>query len=1150
MFKRLLTFLAPLLFFPVAVFALSVFQPIQGGTGVGTFNAGNNGLCLSQISANPPTYGFATCAGGGGSGTSTQTGWSTSGTNVYLTTSTNFVGIGTNFPSSSLHVIGTSTVQTLNLTGLVLDSTGSSGAPGYFLSSNGTSTFWNPMNFGGELNYFFSGVSSSIAGNKLALSSPTSTQAVYTFAGLSSGTTTLLSFITATNSPFLTSFPNGFVSTDLYGSKTAGTMTAQLYSIVSEVNSNGTLVKIIGQTSLTNPLISGTTEQDVDFNVTSSYFFASTTSRLKISIVASVSGGGSNPTVAVSIGNGTDSHLSLPSPTIDASNFVPYTGASQNLNLGTYSITASATSSFAGATFSRNVGIGTTAPFDLLDVSSSTTAGIGGRIVITNPASAAVGNEVDLGFKVSNNFVANYYSSRIASILSNAATRDTDLAFFNYNTASGAAPGGREAMRITSAGNVGIGTTNPSSTLSLGNGVAAQKLLLYDNNDFSKYGFGIQAGQFRQFYPSNAVFSLGTISTGDGTTFSEKMRMDSSGNVGIGTTTPSQKLHVSSAGNDILSDSTSGDVTISTALDGARKYSIYGQRSGNNLGIYDWTAGLFRMLIAGTTGNIGFGANSAAQQGMVLGQTRNFATEMVTPAAPTFVVNSSTGSLASSTYFFKIVASDAVGTSIAGAEASTSTASLSSSTITVSWTAVTGALYYRVYFATSTGAQASYFQTPFSTSVVTTYAFSTTTGATVAALPTAITSYANKISSAGDSWLNGGKVGVGIAAPLARLHVSDYLSTAITADSELLSLQTSYTGNSAQKSLTWRDQTQVVGQIDTRFDGTSVNMVFGHLYNSVSSTADAMIIKGTGRVGINTSTPSATFAVKGIAGVSDSFLVTSSSGATYLRVDRLGRVYLSPSSTGLVFYGAGGDLASSLTATTIEDTGNFFVNANSDAAGGGDVQLGTAGSVFMTIKDTSGNVGIGTTTPAYKLSVTGTVQFKNLTTSAGLQTAVMCLDANAQVISDSVACLASARRFKTDIKPLKVGLDELMKLEPISFKWTKEFNKGFEDDANKNGVQYSLVADDVQKVDKHLVVVETAGKDKGLVAGLADLNHYVAFFVQSIKDLMNRYITPMLFRLNTLEADNQKLQKQIDTQAKSLKVMQQEIKQLQSKVSR
>ena len=136
--------------------------------------------------------------------------------------------------------------------------------------------------------------------------------------------------------------------------------------------------------------------------------------------------------------------------------------------------------------------------------------------------------------------------------------------------------GGGEKMKIDSAGNVGIGTTNPESSLHVAGtrkhnpsstgihmgidsgGRTAIEIVGLDNNysyiDFTKPKSDYR-GRIIYAHTNNSTDHMDFYTNG---TTIPKMRIDSSGNVGIGTTNPGHKLDVygvvASFGTELTSD--------------------------------------------------------------------------------------------------------------------------------------------------------------------------------------------------------------------------------------------------------------------------------------------------------------------------------------------------------------------------------------------------------------------------------------------------------------------------------------------------------------------------------------------------------------------------------------------------------------------
>jgi len=120
--------------------------------------------------------------------------------------------------------------------------------------------------------------------------------------------------------------------------------------------------------------------------------------------------------------------------------------------------------------------------------------------------------------------------------------------------------GSTEEFVIDSSGNVGIGTTSPSSVLTAVTSSNANNIQIRRNstttNDYAQLGFSISTGTtadnnaeiraIRTNSPNAGDAEIAFLNRGSGAGPTERMRIDSSGNVGIGTSNPSANLEIAS----------------------------------------------------------------------------------------------------------------------------------------------------------------------------------------------------------------------------------------------------------------------------------------------------------------------------------------------------------------------------------------------------------------------------------------------------------------------------------------------------------------------------------------------------------------------------------------------------------------------------
>ena len=263
------------------------------------------------------------------------------------------------------------------------------------------------------------------------------------------------------------------------------------------------------------------------------------------------------------------------------------------------------------------VGIGTTAPLNRLHVVDATSAlrfrqnGTIAEILLAGPsggdAALYFGDAVDIargGF---------YYD-----------TSENQLQFRGYNN--------NTRMVISSAGNVGIGTTAPSQKLTV-QGTDARIYLAGANTDINMtgtadgqlsldgngFGFGIALNSSgANLYTNSPIRALIL-----GTDETERMRITGTGNVGIGTTTPTAELDIESTSPEIHLNDSDG------VVGGAITSKVVFQANGSTHGNVGFGTGSGIMAVTNNQGNLYLQADvSNAQASSFINFTIDNSTKM------------------------------------------------------------------------------------------------------------------------------------------------------------------------------------------------------------------------------------------------------------------------------------------------------------------------------------------------------------------------------------------------------------------------------------------------------------------------------------------------------------------------------------------
>jgi hypothetical protein len=190
-----------------------------------------------------------------------------------------------------------------------------------------------------------------------------------------------------------------------------------------------------------------------------------------------------------------------------------------------------------------NVGIGTTSVTGKLDI-------VGGATQRKIQLSGSAFTDVVADLLISRTGTSNTNLAQAPSIQFGNATDasgiilqgSSDFQIFTNN----AGAGWNERLRLTNAGDVGIGTTTPRGTLSLGTSLATAttQTLHFGYTPADFYGYRLNSTNT----PSSTAAGTFAIQRGNTTAWTTELFINDVGNVGIGTTSPTLKFVVSNRG--------------------------------------------------------------------------------------------------------------------------------------------------------------------------------------------------------------------------------------------------------------------------------------------------------------------------------------------------------------------------------------------------------------------------------------------------------------------------------------------------------------------------------------------------------------------------------------------------------------------------
>ncbi len=581
-----------------------------------------------------------------------------------------------------------------------------------------------------------------------------------------------------------------------------------------------------------------------------------------------------------------------------------------------------------------NVGVGISSPAFPLHARGSGTSGTSTITANSNRSNTNAGIFSMAGYNISS--VEKEFGRIYATIDASTAGFEAGsvvIQTLNAGTLS-------ERMRIDTSGSVGIGTTSPSYLLDIRANVAAAStpsITLRLNNQ--------QDSGHRILFANAATTTLAAIdgdieSSGAGTddgvlkfwtavngSMTEKMRIDKNGSVGIGITSPSTQLHLSSSQARITLDSSDDSNAYTSAI--ILKSNVFrgtGLRFESKTTAPRWFAGI-PYANNHTTYQIGYDA-------------LNSIPEYAASASLTIVGSSGNVGIGTTGPAHKL---DVIGNARIGQNSNSSTTARLD--ITAGGSGFNSFIDFGFYSTFDAGCWHVGRSGSSGAFYISDYA---TTGNELNAVT--ITTARN--------------VGIGTITPATKLDVNGGISIAA---GQVISASATYT------QLFRRDGNVGIylggtGDPNNYYDNTN------HYFRDVSGVTTRMIVNSAGNVGIGTTSPASTLTVAG---------TLSSSGVTQLATAATTATIFNTSPS--VLFGTTLNIGNGTNSVSVLLSGASNTGYISLLSGqlrmygqtGVALALGTNNTERVRI-DTSGNVGIGTSTPSASLQVSGTIAAQSI----------------------------------------------------------------------------------------------------------------------------------------------------------------------------